>query len=122
LHQIESAGVQSDFLLTGFIEGVVWGGQYFNGKVQMFGTAAGNEYLIPSERTDLFQLSPGLDASNFGSAEIGVNFASGEVGDILNNLGTNPDCLAINIVPEPASMALALTSLLGIFGLARRKK
>ncbi len=64
-------GPQADqVLLNGFINqgigGVVMNGMYFNGKQQLFGVAAGAEYLEPSNRLNVFQYTAGLDESAFG--------------------------------------------------------
>ena len=64
-------------LLSGFVNqpigGVVWNGQYFNGKQQLFGVGAGAEYLEPSLRTDAFQYMPGLTVEDFGGDSTGPN-------------------------------------------------
>ena len=119
--QIESQAFQEEFLLNGFVDGMVWSGMYFAGKVQMFGIAVGTEFLPPSSRTDLVRLPTGLDAANFGQVEIGVNFASGVTGDILFNTGTNPDCTAINIIPEPLGIGMAGFGLLALLAGYRRR-
>ncbi|MEM7316366.1 MAG: hypothetical protein AAF497_24805 [Planctomycetota bacterium] len=119
--QIESQALQEDFLLSGFVDGMVWSGMYFAGKVQMFGIPAGSEFLAPSSRTELVRMPTGLDASNFGQVEIGVNFASGVMGDILFNTGTNPGCQAIDIIPEPVGLGMAGFALLAFMAGYRRR-
>ncbi len=118
--QIESSAMQLEFLLNGFVDNMVWSGTYFADKVQMFGIAAGREFVEPSGRIDLVRMPTGLDASNFGAGEIGVNFSSTVAGEILFNNGTHADCPPINIVPEPCGLGIAGILVLGlIFGYRR---
>ncbi len=124
-------GPQADqVLLNGFINqgigGVVMNGMYFNGKQQLFGVAAGAEYLEPSNRLNVFQYTAGLDESAFGGVvgsglgspdgvEIGVNFAVGTPGATL----FGPVQF---IVPEPTVSVMTLPVLLGLMGWFRRRR
>ena len=122
---------QPAYCLSGFVNqpigGVVWNGQYFNGKQQLFGVGAGAEYLEPSLRTDAFQYMPGLTVEDFGGdsmvlpmlgapdgVEMAVNFAAGAPGDTIFG--------AVQFVPEPSTMMIAGPALLGLIGILRRRR
>ncbi len=116
-------------ILNGFVNqpigGVVWNGQYFNGKQQLFGVGAGAEYLQPALKTDAFQYAAGLTESAFGGVdgsrlgaaggvEMAVNFASGAPGDTIFG--------AVQFVPEPSAMLIVGPALLGLIGFLRRRR
>ncbi len=106
-------------ILNGFVNqpigGVVWNGQYFNGKQQLFGVGAGAEYLQPSLSTEVFQYAAGLAPADFGQVEMAVNFASGAPGDTIFG-GVQ------FLVPEPSTMLIVGPALLGLIGFIRRRR
>jgi hypothetical protein len=103
----------TDFLLSGFIDGVVWNGQNFAGKAQIFGVSAGSNFLAPAGRTDVLQYPTGLTEADFGDVEMAVNYASGVPGGIIFG--------GVQIVPEPSTFALFGSALLGLLGFVRRR-
>ena len=106
-------GRRSNGFVNQPIGGVVWNGQYFNGKQQLFGVAP-----VPStctaDRTDVFPYTP-VSPADFGVVEMAVNFASGAPG-ISTIFGS-----VQFVVPEPASFSLLAVAGLGLFGFLRRR-
>ncbi|MEM7315369.1 MAG: PEP-CTERM sorting domain-containing protein [Planctomycetota bacterium] len=102
------------FPLSGFINGVVWNGQYFNGKAQVFGVGAGAEYMLPSDDcVTVFTYPTGLTADDFGVVEMAANFSPGVPGGILFG--------SVQIVPEPSTISLFSVAMLGMLGFIRRR-
>ncbi len=78
--------------------GVIWNSTYFDGRQQLFGIGTQNEYAMPTAEIPIFKYPQGLSANDFGNVQLGVNFAWGQPGDILNG--------SVQIVPEPSSVSL----------------
>ncbi len=74
----------NEVLLNGYIDqsigGVVVNGMCFGLKQQLFGVAAGAEYLQPSPRLEVFRYDGSFGRQDFGSVEIAVNFQEGMPG------------------------------------------
>ncbi|MEM7315215.1 MAG: hypothetical protein AAF497_18895 [Planctomycetota bacterium] len=102
----------TDFLLTGFLDGIVWNGQYFAGKAQLFGVGAGAEFLRPDARTYVFQYETGLTMRDFGVVEMAVNYATGIPGGIIFG--------RVSCIPEPSSWSLILVCCLAVTHRVRR--
>ena len=104
-------------LLNGFVNqpigGVVWNGQYFNGKQQLFGVGAGAEFLQPAFRTDVFQYPAGLSYSEFGIVEMAVNFAAGQPGATMFG--------SVFCIPEPAPLGMVSVACLASLVFFRRR-
>jgi hypothetical protein len=102
-----------NFILTGFTDGVVWNGQNFAGKAQIFGVSAGANFLAPGARTEILQYTTGLTEADFGTVEMAVNYSTGVPGGIIFG--------GVQIVPEPSTFALFGSALLGLLGFVRRR-
>ena len=101
--------------LSGFQDGIVWNGQYFNGKQQVFGVGAGAEFLAPTSGLVGWSYAAGLTPADFGVVEVAVNFAPGTPGATIFG-GVQ------FAVPEPSAFAIAIPALLGLLGLVRRRR
>ncbi|MEM7316522.1 MAG: hypothetical protein AAF497_25585, partial [Planctomycetota bacterium] len=84
---------------SGFNNGLVWNSQYFAGKQQLFTT--GSPWLAPTEGMHLWTFDAGLSPTDFGTAEMEVNFGTGIPGTTIFG--------GVQFVPEPSSHLLLLT-------------
>jgi len=128
----EIPGNQATTLLPLFDAGVLWNTFfYFNDKVQLAGSTTPDGQFLPVslDETPLFQLPAGLDADDFRNSagdiniETGINFAEGLQGATLFSVGDPLQTGAFRIipVPEPGTMPLLMTAILGMAGLTRRR-
>jgi hypothetical protein len=74
-------------------------------SAQFTGAGPGNGQFDPSAFGGPGQFSNGFSASNG-----------------LTQIGNQPDVVAVVPTPEPTSVALVATGLVGMFGIARRKR
>ncbi len=131
LLSISSPSTPTTGVLPPFGDGIAWAApSNFNGKIQLSGNAITASFLpVSTSETPIFSLPVGLTAADFRNTsgnvtvETGVNFNFGAAGSTLFSTGDALMSGAFNIVqvPEPMSIVMLGSALLGTFGMLRRR-
>ena len=94
------------------VMGLAWSSMFFAGKMQLIGNTIIGQYVTPGEYP-VFQYPAGTDLTNH-AVEMAINFGPGVPGNVLNGV-------VQTTIPEPATLGLIGSVLLGLFGFVRRR-